>query len=146
MKQLLRLAQSAAAQGRSLRELRRRTTPVMEWGGAGGGGAEDESLWSFGYALAGAVCTVYTGRILIAGVGRYTVAETAVTLTGTTEWVYVRHSRDHAASSIEHASTEPISDFAYYMWPLLYFTGAAGVWTLINRFHRGDIFLASPLQ
>lgn len=101
---------------------------------------------AFGYNLAGSTATIYAGAFRIHGSGIYDVAETDVTLSGATDWVYAAHKWDHSASSISHSSTEPESTTVELRWPLYKFTASGGTYSLDTIRHMGDINIAVPLR
>jgi len=108
----------------------------------------DVSLLSFWFRKVKDKCTVFAGTLRIYGVGRWNVSETTVTLSGSTEWVYVKHLKDHSATTIEHSATEPsATDPTAFNLPLFRFTGyGSGFYDLAKICHSGgDLWLGAPL-
>jgi hypothetical protein len=86
-----------------------------------------------------ATVIVYPGTFRVHGVGKYTTAQTTVTLTGATEWIYAKLTRAKA-QSIAHQETEPddsaSADILKPLWQLTRTT--AGGYT-ITRDCRHDV-------
>lgn len=109
---------------------------IIRGNGSGGGVAQ-----TFDIALSGNVATVQAGSIRTE-TANYDVASDTVTLTGSTEWVYVYHDKDHGQSGISHSATEPVSNATRWYWTLAKYTATAGVYAQDGAIrHRGDIYL-----
>ena len=113
-------------------------------------GSTDWSQIAFGTEVVdGYTCRVYAGTIRLFGIGSYDVAETDVTLSAATEWVYVFHNLDHSTSGVTHSATEPSAiNGTRYEWPLIKLTSSDGgaSYAIDQRRHFGDIFLGSPIR
>jgi len=108
------------------------------------------SLLAFGYELDADECTIKPGTIRMHGIAEYplTIAA-AVTLTGSTEWVYAEVQRGAAtgtAPTIAHSSTEPETTSTHLRIPLYKFTSpASGRYTLAQICNMGDVNLDTPI-
>jgi hypothetical protein len=105
---------------------------------------------AFGYSLAGATCTIYPGDIRLHGLAEYPLDEAnEVTLTGSTEWVYVEIARGAVtgtAPTIGHSSTKPASNTTTLRLPLYLFTLTGGTYELSRICRLGDVDFDTPLM
>ena len=108
---------------------------------------EDESQWAFGTLLNDNEVTVYSGWIIYHDQKAEEVAETTVTLSALTEYVYVQWQRLSADSgSIEHSATFPTSSGATMKWVLASFTLTDGAYQKDKSYYRNNINLDLPLR
>lgn len=84
-------------------------------------------------------CTIRAGTICFMGTN-YSVASASVALSGSTEYVYVYHKKDHSGSGFGHASTYPTSGGDEWRVVLATYTSVdATIWDLVEINHAGDI-------
>lgn len=111
------------------------------------GGSDDFTFWP---ELEGDVVTISAGTIRFMGPSdaNYLVPIGSVTLTGTPEYVYLWHKKDHSASGFSHSSTEPLSNGDEWRWPLAVYTASSGVYSLYGPrlYPGGDINALLPLK
>ena len=107
----------------------------------------NESSISLGYSQTGTSCTVYSGFIVIHGVGRYTVPQTTVTLSGgPLVYVYVKHTYDHATTQVTLSNSIPLSNVTEWQFVIATFAASGTSYSLSIRNHNGgDINLGAPL-
>ena len=131
-----------------------RTTDVVRWTNAGKfavlkpRSAVDPADIRFGWELTDDdVCTIYEGAINFQGLANQptTVAETEVTLTGSTEYVYVWQEKNHSTSGIDHMASYPTSEGNRWRWPLVVFTLTNGAYEG-KLIRQGDIDVMLPTQ
>ena len=121
-------------------------TTFRNVGGPGKAGTTVADSWAFEAAMSSASgCAVAAGRIWFSD-AVYTIAAATVTLTGATEYVYAYHLKDHSSSGLSHSTSAPLSLGDRWIWPLVYATATAGVWSIETILHRGDIFMFAPLR
>lgn len=102
---------------------------------------------AFGFSLNGDVVTIFPGTLRIHGTGLFPVAEIDVTLTGSVEFVFLAHSRDHNSTSITHSTTEPETTSNELRVPLYKFTAdTPGLYELDRILNMGDINIDTPLR
>ena len=107
-------------------------------------GLNDDAEWAFGWRLNGADVIVNGGVIRIHGDNNYAgFTGDTVTLTGTPEWVFIRMVWASKVITLEHSSTNPLSDATNLDWPLVKFTASSGNYALDQRLWRGDIQLGT---
>ena len=82
-------------------------------------------------------CKISAGTVTIAH-QNYSVAETTVTLTGASEFVFVKLVLSSGATSVLHASTRPVSDSTNFYLILASFTATDGVYDAGTIHWRGD--------
>jgi hypothetical protein len=105
---------------------------------------------SYSHSLNGDVVTINVGSIRMHGIAVYpnTVAAT-VTLTGSTEWVYLEVARGATTGTtpdVKHSATEPETTSTHLRIPLCKFTSTvAGTYTLERICSIGDINLDTPI-
>ena len=99
----------------------------------------------FGVKLRSTTCTIYAGTVHIHGAGDYNVAETAVVLSGATEYVYVTWARAAPVPAIGHAASLPITNVSTVYVPLYSFTAVTGGYRLQWIHHMGDLNFDTPL-
>jgi len=105
------------------------------------------STLSFGYTTSSGGVTIHAGSIRLHGIGNYAVAETDVTLTGATEWVYVEQSKSTPAStSVKHSATEPATNTSFRRLPLFKFTNDGSGYVLAQICHMGDFNFDAPIS
>ena len=106
------------------------------------------TLLAFGFAYKSAdLITIKPGSLRIHGTGIFAVAETDVTLTGATEFIYLAHTRDHSTTNIAHSTTEPETTSNELRVPLYKFAAVVtGVYTLDRILNMGDINFDTPLR
>jgi hypothetical protein len=103
-------------------------------------------LWSLQHSKpANNQCTISAGRIVY-GTKVYSVAEDTVVLEGATEFVFVKIIRASSVSSIEHASTYPVSNPTEFVLPLVEFTATNGVYDKGKILHKGDHVSTTPIN
>ena len=109
------------------------------------GGGESNPYYSFGCpSTTGSTCAVRAGRWCLSG-GVYLVAAANVTLSGSAEYVYAWHKKDHSASGFNHASTYPTSAGDQWNVVLATYTSSDAVnWTRTEINHDGDIPFYGP--
>ena len=97
----------------------------------------------------GAKLTIRTGNLRIHGTNNIVVPETEIIMTGITEWIYVEHARGSGTASINHSSSEPVTNSTHLRVPLYNFE----LDTSLNRYkladqglRRFDINFDTPLQ
>jgi len=138
----LRLAQQNVVQHDRLQDARNHLPRVREWPLMPRG---DRS--SFRFRLVGNSLTIYEGTLRIHGIGNYTLAEQTITLSGSTEWVFVYRARTGGAIYLDHQAVEPESNSTYLYVPLYKFTSSDGGATYtLDRDCRYDINLDTPLR
>jgi len=100
---------------------------------------------SFSYRLSGNALTVRSGSVITATADT-TVPQTAITLTGSEEYIYVQITRSTWAASIQHSSTKPADDSTYIRWRLYHFTAVSGTYVYYRDalYWMGDIHLDTP--
>jgi len=110
------------------------------------------NLWpmlSFWYTQSGADVTIRAGNLRIHGSKNIAVAETNLTLTGSPEWIYVKHVRTSDTATIEHSVSEPETTPTTLNYPLYKFTFDTTIqaYRLADHGikHVGDINLDTPL-
>lgn len=143
MQEAMRLAQQNMTQQRRIDVAARGASNVILWPMSEG--FPWEKL-AFGYLLDSPVVTIYAGTIRMHGSIIIAVSQDDITLTGTTDWVYVQHVRDSAAGTIQHTGTEPETTSTHLRVPLYKFTADAGVYSLAQICHMGDINFDTPLR
>ena len=96
---------------------------------------------SFDLSLVGTTATISAGTLRVHGIGKYAVSG-SVSLSGATEWIYVKFPRGAAAATLEHQATEPDdAGGTDILWPLYYLAQSApGVYYVV-RDCRTDIHL-----
>ena len=106
-------------------------------------------MLSFWYSQSGADVTIRAGNLRILGSKNIAVAETNLTLTGSPEWIYVKHVRTSDTATIEHSVSEPETTPTTLNYPLYKFTFDTTIqaYRLADQGikHVGDINLDTPL-
>jgi len=75
------------------------------------------------------------------------VSADSVSLSGSTEWVYIDHTRGTSSASIAHAAARPTSNTTHLFITLSkYQSDVAGIWYQSEIHHIGDVVIDSPLQ
>lgn len=90
-------------------------------------------------------CKISAGTIRLGTGNNYAVAETTVTLTGATEYVYVRVTLSDGTTSVLHSSTEPETDSTYFYLIIIEFIATAGNYDQGTEHWRGGDFNAFAL-
>lgn len=138
-----RLYARQQTQAGRIADAERHVQRVLVW--PSGGGINEAKL-AFGIKLSGNVVTVYAGTIRAHGIRKVAVAQTNVTLSGATEWIYVEWGW-FTSASIKHSSVEPESNATYLRWALAKYTLTSGAYALTQRcWMGGDIHLAAPIR
>jgi len=88
--------------------------------------------------------TVTAGTISFGGTDMV-VAETDITLTGETEFVYVKVARASNTATVEHAAVRPSSGSTNWYLILTSYTATAGTYGTATVHHRGDYNGTLPL-
>jgi len=103
------------------------------------------SFWYKQTGSTGQTITVATGYFTIHGKIDYAVPETAITLSGATECVYVEWELDAATATIQHAATCPGIQANYIREKLYTFALSAetGRYALSQIHHYGDVTFAA---
>ena len=114
--------------------------PVLPW-----------SKFAYGYSKSGAVITIYPGTIRMHGIAEYPNSDSeTVTLTGSTEWVYLEVARGETTLTtpdVKHSATEPQTNSTHLRIPLYKFTSSTpGTYTLARICNLGDINLDTPIM
>jgi len=110
-------------------------------------GSAGDRMLAFRCSLSGSTVTVQPGTVRIHGKGKYrmTGPETA-TLLGVEEWVFVYWSRVSPTQPfIGHSTNEPTTTGDTSRVPLARYTATAGVYSLAETCHEGDINFDTPL-
>lgn len=106
--------------------------------------------YNFTCSLTGDTVTVKAGNIKLHGIGSYRVAQTDITLTGSPDWVYLYHNRDHSASGIDHLvtpdATGPESDTNVIRIPLVKCEFADGAYDITEWCFHGDYQSDAPIR
>ena len=106
--------QQSRTQQRRIDEAQRRGSRVIEWPSKSG--AVPKS-WDLSWTSA-AVAAIAAGTLRVHGRGKYECSG-SVSLTGATEWIYVKRLRGASSATIQHQATEPDdSGSSDIMWPL----------------------------
>ena len=74
------------------------------------------------------------------GEGRKTAVETEVTLTGTTEYVYVAHQYNTSTPTIQHSYSVPSAPTGWGYYPLYQFEQKGPTWGIAQVMHIGDFY------
>ena len=111
-----------------------------------GGGGRSE-IWTLSHTIntSTGVCAITAGRWVRMGAAVITIAAASVTLTGTTEFVWVKHDRT-AGAVVGHSSNYPTttdSTNAYVV--LVSFTKTGSSYDQGTIHHKGDIYFDLPL-
>jgi len=112
---------------------------------------DDEYLWSFGldWEATGKV-TIYAGRVHIHGDYEIEVDETELTLSASTDYVYVQWERGQSIATVEHSASYPTSNNTYVRQPLAKFekvtVDETDYWNPTKRYHRGDVDVANAIR
>ena len=95
----------------------------------------------------GQTITIRAGKLDIAGKS-ISVAETAVTLTGDPEYVYIDYPWTTSAATIEHSSNYPLDDSTSMKYPLYHFvTDANGNYYVTDQgYLRFNVKVITPLR
>jgi hypothetical protein len=104
----------------------------------------DYSIFAFGCSVSGNVVTVTPGywRTLA---GNFTTTDPSVVLSGSTEYVYTYHNKDHSATGLGHSTTVPDSSGDLWICVLQKFTSTdATNWNASTIYHVGDVMLYGP--
>ena len=109
-----------------------------------------EDLANFKCTLSGSTVTVAAGNFKLHGVGSYRVPTVDVVLTGTPDWVFVWHNRDHSGSGVDHLVTPdltgPESDVNVIRVPLVKCELISGAYVITERAYRYDIQFDVPIR
>jgi hypothetical protein len=109
-----------------------------------------DDKYNFTCTLSGSTVTVKAGNIKLHGIGSYRVEKTDITLTGSPDWVYLFHNRDHSASGIDHLvtpdSTGPESDTNILRIPLVKCEFANGAYDITEWCFHGDYQADAPIR
>jgi len=112
--------------------------------------ASDSEIANFKCTLDGSTVKVSAGNIKLHGIGSYRVAETDITLTGSPDWIFVWHNRDHTASGIDHMVTPdltgPESDTNVLRIPLVKCEFSNGIYTITERAYKYDVQIDAPIR
>jgi len=106
----------------------------------------DAEPWAFQCSIVSPVVTITPGTIRLSDANYEITAPTDVTLTGATEYVYVYLMKSGSGTGTGHSSTNPVSNGDKWIFPLAKYTATAGVWTLSQILHRGDVNVVQPLR
>lgn len=107
------------------------------------------SFWYKQTGTTGNQITVKAGTFRVHGSFKTEVAETPLSLSGTTEYIYLQWTRSGSGVSVEHASTEPESTNTTLYVPLYRFglsNYTTGNYVLKQIYHVGDVNLDLPLR
>ena len=98
----------------------------------------------------GNTVNVYGGRFVFHNQGVYTIADTALTLTGSPCYIYAYHLRNHSSSGISFGNAYPSIDTTQLRYALFHFVSDDGGTTcrmadLGELYAGGDIHFDLPL-
>jgi hypothetical protein len=104
----------------------------------------NQKEWLFGLDYDSRSYTVYEGKIQIKGTW-YTIAEKTENFSGTPVYIFVNFNRNTGAGEIQQANSIQGNTTSNMFWMLAEFVGAAGVYSLVKRYHIGAIQVDLPL-
>jgi len=106
-----------------------------------------ESKKSFGFKIrSDNQLTIFPGTLQQGEYGNFDVAETTLTLTSTTEWIYITRQKSGGSATVTNigGDTQPDSTGDAWSWTLYKFTAVAGKWRLTQD-KRDEIKVGAAL-
>lgn len=90
---------------------------------------------------------ILTGDVEVAGVSQFTVAQTDLTLSAATEWIFVEFAaKSPTTGTIKNQANEPKSSTALIQRKLVRYVKEGNAWNFAQLYHDGDINMGTPLS